>query len=520
MKIRRAERGEKIIGEAILLPLKEGVVAVDEWVPEEKDKLVTYAGKTAIVRFDKIFKRKVLDSFCIFDISRKAAYYGKLELITHYINYFEKFYDKDHELIMAYLELKYLLDIKTTRKIKRSSMIKQIYHTIFTPSMCQKIVKMSEDNYRVDLSKKKKTSGKGYPVALQFTEHHAEILMRMSLGIKFMIPIVLHYIEVFQGKDECRDNLYKYFIPLFKIKELNSGVAILAKLYHTVGVRVNSKSKPEGVIYGKQEAIGSSVESFSEDLFHKNLVTDTIFSYQYKGNIVSYNSVVLKYQLVFHSREDLNMNFNQVDMERDTEGLSSLDRMEIYTPKVDAFTIIFSDVNINDCIKRIKKRIKMDITDDEIKYYLKYLDYNKVSRSLIFYFYAKYFGGFRDLGHIKKRQYVELMIIMKRILVATGYKYLDQIISAEIEGKSSARVIRNQKFIEKIETSSVYQNLMKNKYPSLTSEKDSPVIAMLSRIINTNWKIIDYDVPEKLGERIEMVNDVISDEFLRFVDGI
>ena len=61
---------------------------------------------------------------------------------------------------------------------------------------------------------------------------------------------------------------------------------------------------------------------------------------------------------------------------------------------------------------------------------------------------------------------------------------------------------------------------MKNKYPSLTSEKDSPVIAMLSRIINTNWKIIDYDVPEKLGERIEMVNDVISDEFLRFVDGI
>ena len=44
------------------------------------------------------------------------------------------------------------------------------------------------------------------------------------------------------------------------------------------------------------------------------VITDTVFSYCFNGNIVSYNSVILRYQLGFHSKEDLKA---MVDMLRE-----------------------------------------------------------------------------------------------------------------------------------------------------------------------------------------------------------
>lgn len=522
--IKRAERTNNIIGDAILLPLKEGVTAVDLWEMKPEDNIVGYSGKTLIIPFNDIFKRDTVETFNVFDISLKEAYYKQLDVITLYINYFLKFYDPDHELIMAYLKLKYIIDVADTKNIKRESMIDLIMEWLFTDSICAKIAKMSQDNYRVDLNadnqKKRKSSKKVYPPALQFNEHHAEILMRVSVSIKFIIPVVLHYIKVFKSKKESKDNLYKYYMPLFRNPVLTDDVNILGKLRHTIASRVNSYSKPDRGIYDKHEAVGSSVETFIEDLFHKNLITDTVFSYRYNGNIISYNSVVLRYQLAFHSKEDLKMDFLTVSTEKEPEGLSGLDKMEMHTTKIDSFLLLFSKVNIQDTIARIKGRIQMEISPEEINFYLECHDFNNTSKELIFYYYAKYFGGFRDLNFVKRVEYVTLMIIMKRLLEADGSMYLNQVISANVKGKSSARVIRNAKFLDKIVTSSIYQNLMKKKYPSLKDEKDCPVIALLSRIINTNWTIVDYDIKEHVDEPLEINNDVLSEEFIKFVDSI
>ena len=107
------------------------------------------------------------------------------------------------------------------------------------------------------------------------------------------------------------------------------------------------------------------------------------------------------------------------------------------------------------------------------------------------------------------------------MLEARGCMYLNQLISANVKGKSSARIIRNAKFLDKVMTSSIYQELMEKKYPSLTDAKgNSPVISLLSRLINTNWTYVDYDLQDKLEEPIELDNDVLADEFLKFVNNI
>lgn len=522
--IKRAERKNNVIGEAILMPVPEGVIPVDLWKPEDQDIYAGYQGKVLFIAFDKIFGRDIIHEYNFFDISLKEAYYKQLDVISLYINYFLKFYDEDKELIMAYMKLKYMIDAKHITELKRDSMIKAIQKILFSDSMCEKIKRMSMDNYRVDLTtevKTKKTSNKSYAPVMQFNEHHAEILMRISVAIKFAIPVVLHYIKTYYNKDEAKLNLYRYFEPLFVNPILIEDVNILGKLHHTIASRVTSYSKPDRAMYGKHEALGSSVETFIEDLFHKNLITDTVFSYRFNGNIISYNSVVLKYQLAFHSKEDLKMDFLAVSTEKEPEGLSGLDKMEMYTTKIDTFMILFSQVNIADTLERIKARMKIKITDNELEFYKKHHDFNNLSKELVFYFFAKWFGGFRDLNFVKREQYIQLMVIMKKMLEANGNIYMDQLITANAHGKSSARVIRNSKFLEKVTSSSVYQELMEKKYPSLLDEKNnSPVITLLSRIINTNWTYVDYDMKDMLDEPIEIENEILAAEYLKFVNNI
>lgn len=523
--IQAAARKNNIIGEAVLRPLKAGIIPIDEWQPEDADIIVRHSGKTAYVPFDEIFERSVEMSFNTFDLSYKEAYYKKLPNITHYINYFLKYYDPERELILAYLRLKWMIDSNEIKNLRRDSFIEWMNRVMFTDSICSKIAHLSKDNYRVDLEpnkhKKRKGNKKVFPAALQFNEKHAEILMRVSVAIKFAIPIVMHYIRTYKGKSEPKLNLYRYFMPLFSNHILVEDVNILGKLRHTIASRVNSFAKPDKGIYEKHEAMGSSTETFIEDLFHKNIITDTVFDYQFNGNIISYNSVVFRLQLTFHSKEDLRKNFHEVSTEKEPEGLSGLDKMEMYTTKIDSFLSIFSRVNIKDTMGRIRKRVKVAISPNEVQFYLNYHDFNVISKELIFYFFAKYFGGFRDLNFIKREDYVLLMIMMKRMLEAEGLGYLSQLASASIQGKSSARVIRNSKFLDKVMQSDIYQNLMEKKYPSLKCEKDSPVITLLSRIINTNWTVCDYDVTEHLGERLVIPdNDVLAAEFLKFVDSI
>ena len=109
-----------------ILPVKDGVVAVDDWcayyawdekskaevlagwdIPEE-DRIFKARDKSIIVEFDKYFKVKpLLNNFYL---RYKDSYISKVNLITHYINYFLKYYDEDKELLLNYFYMKYHLD--------------------------------------------------------------------------------------------------------------------------------------------------------------------------------------------------------------------------------------------------------------------------------------------------------------------------------------------------------------------------------------------------------------------------
>lgn len=500
-----------------LLPVKEGVIPVDEWKPTAEDECyIKYVGKTIVIPFNKYINCIKSNKRNIFYVSHKDSYVKKFAQITHYLNYFIRFYDDDNELILNYLYCKYMLD-KNKVSPNRENMIRWLYEHFVTPTMYKKVKRFVEDNYRIDLAQNKDPS-KQYSESLEFTNRHAKLFLVISTFIKMLIPLVMHYISIIAGKPEAK-HLIEYYKPLFEIIERVEHVNLYAKLFHSINVKVNFNESKNKVIWAKYAANSVDTVSYTEELLDKNLIVDNVFKYVFDKSIISFNSVILDTQLDYRCIKNFGINMREISTEKDSDGLSYLDKLEMNTVKIDENIILLSQTNIDDTIKRIRKSIHIKISKDERHFYEDNMRINKISKSLVFYFYSRMFGGFADLNHITQKQYIKLMVLMKFKLLSCGYVYLPRLISANIEGRINSRTIHNSKFLESVETSAAYENIVKEKYATLiNSGKGDLIISLLSTLINTQFTYCEYDEPRLLGKVIDMNHVMLSQEFLDFVN--
>ena len=507
--------------DVILDPVPEGVIPVDEWVYEPGDEIVTYSAKQIVVPFDEIFNipsqvRRLNDFYVVY----KDAYVKQFSEITKYINYFIKFYDKDNELLSNLLAIKYILENRNV-KLGRKDFIRLLYNYIVTPTMYDKVMKMVEDNYRIDLTQKKK-EGVTYYESLEFTNYHAKLLMLISIFIRIFIPIVTHYISTMKTKAE-NEHLIEYYRPLFDIVEEYGKVNLYQKLFNSINVTAQLSYKRNKTIWDMYEAQSIDVVSRTEEFLNKNIIVDNVYKYVFNKSIIAFNSVIIKTQLGFSNTKNFDMTYREISQDKDSEGLSYLDKLEMSAVKIDENIILLSKVNIDSTIKRIKRENRIKVSKDEVKFYTQHFKskINTISKNLIFYYYSKYFGGYNDLNHITLKQYIKLMILMKRRLEFSGYIYLNQLITAQIEGKINNRTIHNSKFIEKVASSTVYQNIRNEKFKTINDVgKGDLIINILSSLINTSFTYVDYDNQELTGKTIEMDHDILSQEFLDFVNQI
>ena len=244
-----------------------------------------------------------------------------------------------------------------------------------------------------------------------------------------------------------------------------------------------------------------------------------MFKYSFDKNIISFNYVVLEKQLRFFLIEPYTRNRIELSAKKDLTGLSGLDKLEMNSSKIDESIVILSNINIKKTIKRIKNKMHMEISDEELKFYRDNLKITRFQSQLVFYYYAKYFNGYRDLNMLNRTQYLKLLIMLKKRLQYQNFIYLPQIISSNIESKLNARTIRNDKFLFKIESSPIYQSLINDKYSTLNSvNKEDLILNLLSTLLNTSFTFVDFDHPELTGEKIEINQDMVSDEFLNFLN--
>lgn len=497
----------------------ENEVKVEEWIPNKEDNIVTYDGKILIIPFDKYFNQAgdQLNAFVI----KREAYTKELPRICKNINYFIKYYDTDGELLLSYLRMKFLIDTRKSVFKKHKAFIRTMHNTIITPSIIEKIYQMVEDNYNIDVEKTSAKNAAAYSEVLKYTNEHSKILLRISTAMKILVPVIYHYINS-KTIDKEDHILFKCYLPLFEtFGELEEGGNIYDKLYMTAMSRIKSNYIKNKTFWNQCEIFGEDPIVFVDKLLKERFVCEAMFKYNFYDNIISYNSTVMDNQLGYFNRHPFEFNSMELTNEINESGLSKVDKMEMASSKLDESMVIMSSVNTKKSIKRLLRQMRANISDEEIEFYKANHKVNQFQSQLVLYFYAKYFGGFRDLHQLNKTQYITLLILLKRRLQAFGNVYLPQLLTGNIASRLNTRTIRNDKFISKVKNSDLYQQLMNGKFSTVNEiGKNELIINRLSTLLNTTFTFVDFDHPELLGEKIEINVDMLCDEFLNYLNQI
>ena len=274
---------------------KQEFIPVDDWHVikewDEKKKKHVIIGYNVPVE-DRIFQHSkgamILDvsSFYGFNESTSLDYfilspkrcYNNIDMrdhTTHYMNYFEKFYDDDKELLALYYKIKYMIDYVPS--YSKEAFIYDIKRYILSGSMLYKMTRMNRDNYSLSLTGYKRDT------SLQYTDRHASIMMLMSLIMNIIIPLLTHFI--YTNKLESVNG---FLLEVYDIVLHMFDIDIYNKLYETSNSNINRNRQSNTTLWDMQDIRGKNVTTHS--LYSvENIILNIMPKYQYCENIIHFN---------------------------------------------------------------------------------------------------------------------------------------------------------------------------------------------------------------------------------------
>lgn len=516
---------------------------IRRWKPKPEDIFVGFDGGIFYVYFDKFFNNSDYATYNPFKI-KKGSFDNKLELICRYINYFEKFYDTDHELIYAYSKIKHAVKVEKLFTAENIYAFRDfLYDILFTPSMIKKIEDITMENYLDDIEgadEKYKNDEKQHLESLRFTNQHVRILLSISFGMKIMSsPMYDFFTENDIKIDKYDGTIFRFYEKLFDI--FNQDCDIYNKLYVYVKTKVMESNAINKIIFLQKEIQGKDIYTVINDMLNIILISDNMvkFAYSehwdsklghYKENIPGFIKTIIKFQLMYFCKDQNALTFTEITNTKNADGLSGSDKMQMNLTKLDESIPIQSDLIIKYEINDIKSLIDFDITEEEIQYYRDYHYPSKIQMHLVYSYYAKFFGTYTQLNLLTRRQYIELIVLLKKkLLLELGYDpnskepvpaALPYILTGNVIDKVNTRMVRNSKFLDKVESSYLWEKLTKDKYGLLMEIEPDQLNTLVSTFINTRFSFVAPEFPDMLGKEILYSEDKICDELLFFLNSI
>ena len=519
---------------------------INTWRPKKSEVITESDGNIFIVNFDKVFHDPNAAKYNKFRV-KKSSYEEHLKIYAQYINYFINKYDTENELVSAYFKLKYMLDAENMfTKDNPYALIEAIYDIIFTPSICDKIIRMVHDNYLDDIERPsdedyKKGAENKYLESLEFKNIHIEILLRISTAFKIITPVMYHYFTKNRIKPDDltqkRDISIVYDFHKPALKLFQGDVDIFNKLFVYVKRKVVDSCFHNEKIFRQREIFGDDPGLLIEKFVKKQLIAENIVKYKfnknwdpkkkkYDENPIGLNKTIMKYQLFFFVKETYSKTLTEMTNTRDSEGLSASDKMEMNLSKMDKGILVMSEVNIKDTIRRLREQYGVAISEEEIDYYIKHQKPSDIQTHLIRSLYSKEFMSYRDQYIVPNRQSPILKIILKKRLIADAVcspnkefddVVLPYILTGNVSGKVNTRMVRNSKLLAKIEEDSDYQYLVNYKYKELEELEPGYIKSLLSTFIYTKFTYVCYEAPELLGVEINAPEDQICHELIQYL---
>lgn len=497
-------------------------IPLNDWVPTKDEMYFTVDDNSNACAnyFASILKinHTQFETFIII----KKHYIERMSDILHHINYFINFYDVNREYCMSLLSVKYLVDTRQS-SMTQKAFKKLILDRIITPTYVANIKRMVHDLYTVNID----TDVNGdYRSTPKITNAHAKVILAVSFSIRTILPICIHFTNISSSITTKRDYI-PFFDSIFMdvITEFEKNdTEIYSAICRFIAYRISRKYNSDIPMWEKKKQVhGANYETYLDELIHEVILVKSLYKIKYDSSVVSYfDGIIQKNYLQFKSEnyKAKPVEISSEDFQNDSDDfLTHSESLEMSMYRIDESNIIINEVNNENVMRQIHEHFNIDISDEEYEFYMDNIHLNRLTQVLIHAFYSRFFRDTKAVQLLPKSDVVYLIIVLKKYLQLSGMVILPQILTATVCGKFKENVIKNFRFIEKYKTSAIYQNVIEDKFKYVRelNSKEDPIIKLLSIIINSVFTFVDPD-PEINGKRCEDIqNDLIIDEFLRFL---
>ena len=196
--------------------------------------------------------------------------------------------------------------------------------------------------------------------------------------------------------------------------------------------------------------------------------------------------------------------------------------------KIDQGVVCLADLNIRLTTKRFEEMINIQLEEGELDYYWHNFAPCDNQILLVNSYLSEYFGNYRDLNLMSRRDYIHILLLLKKkLLMDLGFTdnkkgelraaTLPYILTANLSDKINNRIIRNTEYIESVENDETYQYLIHHKYKYLEEIKPGFILGFISGFINTRFTFCTFECPERTGEEIAFPKEKITSEILFFL---
>ena len=507
-------------GEDIIINNTITIPDLQDWKPTEEQIYMEFKDEYVEARYDKFLGLNDNNKLGIYVI-KKNHYKERMADICKVINYFLTYFDEEKELFHSTLSIKYIIDQKPLMSMKAFQ--KMLLSRVITKGFVNKINKMTDRLYVINIDSDSEGRYKSTP---KITNIQAKMIVAISFAIRCTLPLCIHYSDTntnFTNKKDyidCFDSIVMKIINKFETDDVKVFNAICKFVKYRVDRSWNSDI---GICLKKKQLYGITKEIYLEEVIHEVILVKSLYKLDYNRSVVSFiDGVIFLYHYNFKIE---NFKFKPIEIDEneqtddDSERLSHVEAIEMSVYRIDESNAIINEVNSSKVLNMIRKKFNVPITEEEIDFYNKNVKISSVTKLFLESFYSKFFHDANATLNVNRRITIELLIYMKKYLQIRGLTLIPQLCTARVKGKYKENTIKNSKFIEKIKTSDVWNNIIQEKftYISELNTKEDYLLKKFSSFINSSFEFVDYNSPDDGFVYDDLDTDLMIHEFSIFL---
>lgn len=448
-----------------------------------------------------------------FHLDRKKTYCNISSEIVKICNII---INENPDLLVNYLNVKF--ELRLNPQMELNDFIELLYCNIIDHAE-ETVSNIVERDYKMNLDeeiefKKIKNS------SLIYRDVHCKLLLKVSYMMKFTIPMVMEYAyHVITNKDNSNDLILAVYDRLFSYfqKDLDYYVNLDNKLSESVKSRIVVTKFPDMPMWNFLINIGININNFIYSVV-KKLKTDIVPKYDIDRSVVNLTLAAASHSVAQLFKTNFPVSYKTFDMtaKSEEEEVNKFERIEINSAKINEDLNILHKIIIQDTIRTLYKQYNIRLSKEEIAFYFKHLRINKLQTNLIGLFFAKHLGSCEIIYKCSRRDYIILLLIMKKILLQQGCKYIPAILTGYVTNTIREKKVVSKKYLIKVIEDERYKKIIDFNYRCSQKkiEDQSIIKKIISTLISTNFCDLDYYAYKRQQEtNFNENNEIVVNEF-------